>query len=82
MGPAQADRALDDPDLAVRIGYWRSSLLNALPMVPSARSLSDVASALLSGDTGKSLRCQNLALNGDLMFDQGDVPPRMKETLW
>jgi len=31
---------------------------------------------------GKSLRCQNLALNGDLMFDQGDVPPRMKETLW
>jgi hypothetical protein len=32
--------------------------------------------------TGKSLRCQNLALNGDLMFDQGDVPPRMKENLW
>ena len=99
MGPTQADRALDDPNLAVRIGYWRSSLLNALPMVPSTRSLSDVASALLSGRprpissmrwglptlqrrTGKSLRCQNLALNGDLMFDQGDVPPRMKETLW
>jgi len=32
--------------------------------------------------TGKSLRCQNLALNGDLMFDQGDVLPRMKENLW
>jgi hypothetical protein len=27
----------------------------------------------------KSLRCQNLALNGDLMFDQGDVLQRVKE---
>ena len=48
MGPAQADRALDDPNLAVRVGYRRSSLLNALPMVPSTRSLSDVVSAVLS----------------------------------
>jgi len=32
--------------------------------------------------TGKSLRCQNLALYGDLMFDQGDVPLRTEETLW
>jgi len=48
-------------------------------MVSSACSLSAVAS---SADTGKSRRCQNLALNGDLMFDQGDVPPHMKETLW
>jgi hypothetical protein len=48
-------------------------------MVPSPRSLSDVASGVLNG---KSLRCQNLALNGDLMFDQSDVPPRMKENLW
>ena len=79
MGPAQADRALDNPNLAVRVGYGRSSLFNALPMVPSTRSLSDVASGVLNG---KSLRCQNLTLNGDLMFDQGDVPPRMKETLW
>ena len=39
MGPAQADRALDNPYLAVRVGYWRSSLLSALPMVPSTRSL-------------------------------------------
>ena len=101
MGPAQADRALDDPYLAVRVGYRSSRLLNALPMVPSPRSLSDVTSAVLSGTTrlltissmrwgmrtlkrrtGKSLRCQNLALNGDLMFDQGDVLPRMKENLW
>ena len=49
MGPAQADRALDDPNLAVRVGYWRSSLLNALPMVPSTRSLSAAASGVLNG---------------------------------
>ena len=49
MGPAQADRALDDPNLVVRVGYRRSSLLNALPMVPSTRSLSAAASAVLSG---------------------------------
>jgi len=100
MGPAQADRALDDPNLVVRVGYWRSCLLSALPMVPSTRSLNAAASAVLSrlprysefrrcsgrahttAMTGKSLRRQNLALNGDLMFDQSDVPPRMKENLW
>ncbi len=82
MGPAQADRALDNPNLAVRVGYRRSSLFDALPMVPSARSLSAVASAVPSGPPGKSLRCQNLALDDDLMFDQSDVPPRMEEILW
>ena len=71
MGPAQADRALDDSNLALRVCYRSSRLLNALPMVSSACSLSAVASAVL--DTGKSRRCQNLALNGDLMFDQDDV---------
>jgi hypothetical protein len=40
MGPAQADRALDDPNLAVRVGYRSSHLLNALQMVPSAHALS------------------------------------------
>ena len=45
MGPAQADRALDDPNLAVRVGDRSSRLLNALPMVPSASALSAVASA-------------------------------------
>jgi len=53
MGPAQADRALDDPNLAVRVGYGRSSLFNALPMVPSTRSLSKVASAVLNGLPGE-----------------------------
>ncbi len=66
MGPAQADRALDDPNLAVRVGYRSSRLLNAVQMVPST----------------SALRCQNLALDGDLMFDQSDVPPRMEEILW
>ena len=49
MGPAQADRALGHPNLAVRVGYRSRRLLNALPVVPSARSLSAVASAALSG---------------------------------
>jgi hypothetical protein len=31
---------------------------------------------------GRARKWQNLALDGDLMFDQGDMPPRMKETLW
>ena len=50
-------------------------------MVPSTCALSAVASAV-QRNTGKSRRCQNLALNGDLMFDQDDVPQRMKEILW
>ena len=39
MGPAQADRALDDPNLAVRVGYRSSRLLNALQMVSSTGAL-------------------------------------------
>ena len=41
LGPAQADRALDDPDLAVRVCHRSSRLFNALPMVPSVAALSD-----------------------------------------
>ena len=41
MGPTQADRALDDPDLALRVCHRSSRLFNALPMVPSAGTLSD-----------------------------------------
>jgi hypothetical protein len=47
-------------------------------MVPSTGALTDVSSA----EPAKLLRCQNLALDGDLMFDQSDVPPRMAEILW
>jgi hypothetical protein len=39
MGPAQADRALDNPNLALRVGYRSSRLLDALQMVPSAGSV-------------------------------------------
>ena len=41
MGPAQADRALDDPDLALCVGYRSSRLLNPLPLVPAASALKD-----------------------------------------
>lgn len=71
MGPAQADRALGDPNLALRVGHRSSRLFDALPMVPSAGAL-----------TGIPLGCQNLALDDDLMFDQSDEPPRTEDTLW
>ncbi len=35
MGPAQTDRALDDPDLAIRIHHRSSRLHDALQMVSS-----------------------------------------------
>ncbi len=44
MGPAQADRALDDPNLALCVRHRSSRLFDALPMVPSAGALIAVAS--------------------------------------
>jgi len=82
MGPAQADRALDDSNLAVRVNHRSSRLPNAVPMVSSTYALGDVRSAVLSGPPTKFRRRQNLALNGDLMFDQDDVLQRVKEILW
>jgi hypothetical protein len=82
MGPAQADRALDDPNLAVRVGYRRSSLFNALSVVSSTTALSAVAFTLRTGPTANHSRCQNLAFDADLMFDHDDMPPRVKEILW
>ena len=41
MGSPQADRALDDPNLAVRVGHRSFCLFDALQMVPSAGALSD-----------------------------------------
>ena len=49
MGPAQADRALDDSDLALRVYHRSSRLLNAVPLVSSTYALSALASAALSG---------------------------------
>ena len=60
MGPAQADRALDHPDLVVRVGYRRSGLFNALPMVPTTFSLKDVTCGVFRAAAGKSPRCQIL----------------------
>ena len=82
MGPAQAGRALDDSNLAVRVNHRSSRLPNALPMVSSTCALGDVRSAVLSGPPTKFLLCQNLALYVDLMFDQDDVPQRVKKILW
>ena len=45
VGSPQANRALDDPNLALRVGYRSSRLLNALQMVPSTGALSAVSSA-------------------------------------
>ena len=39
LGPAHADRALDDPNLAVRVRYRSSRLFNALQMVSSTGAL-------------------------------------------
>jgi hypothetical protein len=74
LGPAQAGRALDDPNLALRVCHRSSCLFNALPMVPSAATLND--------EPANHSECQNLALDGDLMFDHSHMPPRMKESLW
>ncbi len=52
MGPAQADRALDDPNLALRVGYRSFRLLNALQMVPPTGALNAASSAVLSGLPG------------------------------
>lgn len=37
MGSTQADRALDGPNLVVRLGHRRAGLFDALPMVPSGK---------------------------------------------
>jgi hypothetical protein len=42
----------------------------------------DQGKRTLQQRTGKSLRSQNLALDSDLMFDQGGVPLRTEKTLW
>jgi hypothetical protein len=52
MGPAQADRALDDPNLALRVCHRSPCLFNALQMVPSAGALATVASTVFSGLPG------------------------------
>jgi hypothetical protein len=82
MGSARADRALDDPNLALRVGYRRFRLFNALQMVPSTGRDAGNLACKLAQTRSSASRSQNLALDGDLMFDQVDAPPRIEETLW
>jgi hypothetical protein len=58
MGPAQADCALDDPNLALRLYHRSVRVPDALQMVPSGHALSAVVSAVLSGLPGtRTSRC-------------------------
>jgi hypothetical protein len=82
MGSAQAGGALDHPNLALRVGHGGSRLFNALQMVPSTGRDAGDPACKLAHTRSSPPRSQNLALDGDLMFDQDDAPPRMKETLW
>src|SRR5262245_20523390 len=49
VGPAQADRALDNPDLALCVCHRSSRLFDPVPMVPSASPLTAPASGVISG---------------------------------
>ena len=71
MGSSQADRALDDPNLAVRLRYGRVCIFDALQMVSSGNVMQAI---LPARDHLRSRDClrhvQNLAHGNDLMFDQ------------
>jgi hypothetical protein len=55
MGSSQADRALDDADLALRFGHRRAGLPDALKMVPAS-------GAPIMATKGDVKKRQNLAL--------------------
>ena len=92
MGSSQADRAMDDPNLAVRLGHRRVCVLDALQMVSAGNVMQAIASAIRTdwcngepAETGahiaSSASRQNLAHGNDLMFDHTmrvDEP----ENLW
>ena len=62
MGSTQADRALDGPNLALRLGHRCADLFNALPMVPSGK-------VARYSSRKKCSHTPNLAHGNDLMFD-------------
>jgi hypothetical protein len=71
MGSSQADRALDDPNLAVRLRYGRVCVFDALQMVSSGSVMQAILPATESQRRQDCLRhVQNLAHGNDLMFDQ------------
>ena len=43
MGSPQANRALDDPNLALRFNYWRARVLDALQVVSTRGVTSNLA---------------------------------------
>src|SRR5436190_48184 len=71
MGSSQTDRALDDPNLAIRLGHRRVCVFDALQMVSSG---SVIQAILPARDRLRRQDClrhvQSLAHGNDLMFDQ------------
>jgi len=57
-----------------------SAVLSGLPATPNF--VDALGPAHATATNRQITPMSNLALNGDLMFDQSDVPPHMKETLW
>ena len=71
MGPAQADRTLDDPDLALRLGHRGACLFDALQMVSS-------------GDVTQGNPACKVATSGGLQSAAGVIwrsPPSMIQTI-
>src|SRR5207245_10164461 len=54
MGSPQADRALDDPNLAIRLRHRRVCVFNALQMVSSRNVMQAIVPAKTGGQTGLS----------------------------
>ncbi len=80
MGSSQADRAVDDPNLAVRLGHRGICLLDALQMV-SSRNVARRCSAATAADRNANTR-QNLAYGNDLMFDHAMRVGARAKNLW
>jgi hypothetical protein len=71
MGSSQADRALDDPNLAIRFRHGRVCVFNALQMVSSGNVMQAILPAKDHLRRQDCLRhVQSLAHGNDLMFDQ------------
>jgi len=71
MGWSQADRALDDPNLALRLRHGSVCVFDALQMVSSGSVMPGDPAGKGSQRREDCLRhVQNLAHGNDLMFDQ------------
>ncbi len=71
MGSPQANRALDDPNLAIRLGHRCVCIFDALQMVSSWSVMQAILPARDHLRRQDCLRhVQNLAHGNDLMFDQ------------